>query len=106
MAITFVVFTALIAVAGAADDWERGFVQPPASARPWVYWFPLNGNITSEGITADLEAMQRVGIGGVLYMEIDQGAPKGPARFRRAAVARAVQARLPRGATGSGWRST
>ena len=25
----------------------------------------------------DLEALQRVGIGGVLYMEVDQGAPKG-----------------------------
>ena len=70
----------------------------PDSARPWVYWFSLNGNITREGITADLEAMQRVGIGGVLFMEVDQGAPKGPARVRRAAVARAVQARLRRGA--------
>ena len=60
---------------------ERGFAQPPASARPWVYWFWLNGNITSNGITADLEAMQRVGVGGVLIMEVDQGAPKGPAAF-------------------------
>ncbi|TSA36574.1 MAG: hypothetical protein D4R64_07195 [Porphyromonadaceae bacterium] len=40
-------------------------------ARPWVYWFWLNGNITREGITADLEAMNRVGIGGVLIMEVD-----------------------------------
>src|SRR6516225_7969982 len=60
---------------------EQGFVHPPGSARPWVYWFWLNGNITSNGITADLEAMQRVGIGGVLIMEVDQGAPKGPADF-------------------------
>lgn len=58
-----------------------GFANPPASARPWVYWFPLDGNITSNGITADLEAMKRVGIGGVLYMETDQGAPRGPAGF-------------------------
>jgi hypothetical protein len=60
---------------------EQNFLHPPASARPWVYWFWLNGNITSNGITADLEAMQRVGIGGVLIMEVDQGAPKGPADF-------------------------
>src|ERR1019366_1430679 len=40
-----------------------------------------DGNITREGITADLEAMRQVGIGGVLIMEVDQGAPKGPARF-------------------------
>lgn len=63
------------------SDLERGFRQPPDSARPWVYWFWLNGNITSNGITADLEAMQRVGIGGVLIMEVDQGAPAGPVGF-------------------------
>lgn len=60
---------------------ERGFLDPPESARPWVYWFWLNGNITREGITADLEAMKRVGIGGVLIMEVDQGAPLGPVDF-------------------------
>jgi hypothetical protein len=62
-------------------DLVRGFAQPPPSARPWVYWFWLNGNITREGITADLEAMQRVGIGGVLIMEVDQGVPLGPVAF-------------------------
>src|SRR4030042_1852104 len=60
---------------------RAGFVKPPDSARPWVYWFWLNSNITREGITADLEAMKRVGIGGVLIMEVDQGAPVGPAAF-------------------------
>ena len=59
------------------------FATPPDSARPWVYWFWLNGNITREGITADLEAMKRVGIGGVLIMEVDQGAPAGLAGFGR-----------------------
>ena len=60
---------------------EQDFQEPPASARPWVYWFWLNGNITSNGITADLESMRRVGIGGVLIMEVDQGAPVGPVDF-------------------------
>ena len=64
-----------------AGKLEQEFARPPASARPWVYWFWLNGNITSNGITADLEAMQRVGIGGVLIMEVDQGTPKGDAAF-------------------------
>lgn len=57
------------------------FKTPPADARPWVYWFWLNGNITREGITLDLEAMARVGIGGVLIMEVDQGSPVGPIAF-------------------------
>jgi hypothetical protein len=65
----------------AADPLATGFASPPPSARPWVYLFPLDGNLSREGITADLEAMQRVGIGGVLYMETDQGAPTGPAAF-------------------------
>ncbi len=65
----------------AADSLAKGFQSPPDSARPWVYWFWLNGNITKSGITADLEAMKRVGIGGVLIMEVDQGAPVGPVDF-------------------------
>jgi hypothetical protein len=68
-------------MAGVAGDLAQGFARPPQSARPWVYWFPLSGNLSKEGITADLEALQRAGIGGVLYMEVDQGAPKGPADF-------------------------
>ena len=62
----------------AEPDLERGFLHPPDAAKPWVYWFWLNGNITREGITADLEAMKRAGIGGVLIMEVDQGTPRGP----------------------------
>src|SRR3974390_2272164 len=65
----------------AATDLETNFLHPPPSARPWVYWFWLNGNITSNGITGDLEAMQRAGIGGVLIMEVDLGAPAGSAGF-------------------------
>jgi len=44
-----------------ADELANSFQHPPASARPWVYWFPLSGNLTKPGITADLEAMARVG---------------------------------------------
>ncbi|MCL4401665.1 MAG: hypothetical protein M1436_03235 [Acidobacteria bacterium] len=58
----------------------NGFAQPPGSFRPWVYWFWINGNLTRKGITADLEAMERVGIGGVLIMEVD-GTPAGSVGF-------------------------
>ena len=57
------------------------FASPDAQYRPWVYWFWNNGNLTKEGITADLEAMQRVGIKGVLIMEVGQGSPQGPVDF-------------------------
>jgi alpha-L-rhamnosidase len=65
----------------AEDRLKNGFIKPPASARPWFFYFALNGNLTKEGITADLEAMARVGIGGLVYFEVDQGTPKGKADF-------------------------
>lgn len=74
-------FVLAVAAAAHAADLEEGFLRPPPEARPWVYWFWLDGNLTREGVTADLEAMARAGIGGVLIMEVDQGAPPGPVRF-------------------------
>lgn len=59
---------------------EKLFVSPADDAWPWTYWYSENGNITREAITADLEAMHRVGIRGVLYMEMDLLIPKGPVR--------------------------
>src|SRR5262249_30273080 len=70
-----------IAHAAAPDPLVEHFVHPPDSARPWVNWFWLDGNITREGITADLEAMKRVGIGGVWLMDITQDIPAGPVAF-------------------------
>ncbi|MBN2211464.1 MAG: hypothetical protein JW709_08735 [Sedimentisphaerales bacterium] len=63
------------------SELEKNFLSPPDSARPWVYWFWINGNITREGITADLEAMARVGVGGVLIMEVTEGVPVCPVEF-------------------------
>jgi hypothetical protein len=41
----------------------------------------MNGNVTREGITADLEAMQRVGIGGAQIFNVGCGIPVGPVEF-------------------------
>src|SRR5258708_39761325 len=62
------------------------FASPPASARPWVYWFWNNGNVTRAGITADLEAMRRAGIGGVIIMDVVErfAPPPGTADFMNA----------------------
>jgi len=46
------------------DKLEAGFIAPPESAKPRVWWHWMNGNITKEGIKADLEWMKRIGIGG------------------------------------------
>ena len=41
---------------------ESDFVNPPEETKPWCYWYWLNGDITKDGITKDLEAMAKVGI--------------------------------------------
>ena len=43
---------------------ERGFQEPPQSARPRVWWHWMNGNISKDGIKLDLDWMHRVGIAG------------------------------------------
>ncbi|MDR3229523.1 MAG: hypothetical protein LBT53_09000 [Puniceicoccales bacterium] len=58
-----------------------GFAKPAPENRPWVFWFWNNGNLNRDGITADLEAMRDTGIGGVLIMDVGQGAPRGPVDF-------------------------
>src|SRR5512135_3632250 len=53
------------------DALERGFLNPPDSAKPRVWWHWMSGNITKEGIKADLEWMKRAGIGG--FQNFDAG---------------------------------
>ena len=52
------------------DIIEKNFRTPPESAKPWVFWYWLHGAVSKEGITADLEAMKEVGIGGAYLMSI------------------------------------
>src|SRR6266496_1996686 len=60
----------------AEDALQRGFKDPPESARPRVWWHWLNGNVTKEGITADLEWMKRVGIAGMQMFDGSLGVPQ------------------------------
>src|SRR5882724_1995592 len=67
--------------ATAADAIESGFHHPPDSARPQTWWHWMNGNITKAGITADLEAMKQIGLGGATIVNVDCGIPRGPVAF-------------------------
>jgi hypothetical protein len=62
--------------APAPDALAQGFVAPPESAKPRVWWHWLSGNVSKPGITADLEWMKRVGLGGMQMFDGDMGAPK------------------------------
>jgi hypothetical protein len=61
---------------GSGDDLEKGFQQPPDSAKPRIWWHWMNGNVTKEGITADLEWMHRVGIAGMQMFDGNLGTPQ------------------------------
>ncbi len=60
------------------------FYTPPASAGVYTWWHWMDGNITREGITRDLESMKKQGITGVTILNIgllgdqDFGIPKVP----------------------------
>ncbi|RPH34910.1 glycosyl hydrolase, partial [bacterium] len=77
-----VLLFSFVTLSAAQDDDLRGqFSNPPDSARPWVYWMWMDGNLSREGITADLESMKQAGIGGVIICEVNVGVPRGPVDF-------------------------
>src|SRR6266498_4227667 len=59
----------------------KSFAHPPASARPGVYWYFLDGNMDRKAMTADLESMAETGIGNLLFLEVNLGVPAGPVKF-------------------------
>ncbi len=67
--------------ASAVESLQESFAHPPSAAKPWVYWYFMDGNLTREGMTADLEAMKRAGIGGGTFLEVNIGIPRGPVDF-------------------------
>ena len=48
---------------------EKGWDNPPSSARLRAYWWWLNGNVTRESITRDLEQMKAKGFGGAVIID-------------------------------------
>ena len=52
------------------DNLRELFIHPPDEAHPRCYWYWMNGNITREGILADLDALAEIGVCGVNYFDI------------------------------------
>ena len=55
-------FQPMIAQSALRQQFVNSSVQ---EARPWTFWYWMFGAVTPEGITADLEAMHRVGSRGL-----------------------------------------
>jgi hypothetical protein len=62
----------------ASSGLQESFINPPESSKAYTWWHWMNGNVTKEGITLDLESMKRVGIGGFQNFDVGQDIPKGP----------------------------
>ena len=59
----------------------KNFLNPPDRTKPGVYWYFMDGNQNRDEMTADLEAMASVGIGKVVFLEVNIGVPRGPVNF-------------------------
>lgn len=78
--ITLPFFLPLLVSAG-ADDLASSFRTPPDSARPGVYWYFMDGNLSRQGMTRDLESMKAAGLGHLVFLEVNVGVPRGPVDF-------------------------
>ena len=60
---------------------EKDFITPPMKVRPSTYWMWMNGNITKEGLTKDLEHMKRTSMGGAMMFNVGVGIARGPVDY-------------------------
>ena len=56
---------------------ETGWDNPPTEARLRAYWWWLNGNVTKQSITRDLEEMKAKGFGGAVIIDADGSSQDG-----------------------------
>lgn len=65
-----------VAILG-ADSLESGWADPPREARLRAYWWWLNGCVTKEAITRDLQEMKAKGFGGAMICDADGSSQDG-----------------------------
>ncbi len=65
----------------ASDISPEVFASPSHEYGPMTWWHWINGNVTKEGILADLSEMNRVGIRGVQMFNTHMYVPEGPVEF-------------------------
>ncbi|MDG1191175.1 MAG: glycosyl hydrolase [Flavobacteriaceae bacterium] len=53
------------------EEMYSNFMNPPDNMRPWTYYYWINNHVSKEGITKDLEAMEKVGIGTALIANMN-----------------------------------
>ena len=56
-------------------------MNPPDSAKPYVMWYWMGGNISKTGLKKDLDAMKEAGVGGAQIFNIRTHSPAGPVKI-------------------------
>lgn len=74
-------FCAATIYAQSIDHLKKDFLSPPDSAKPGVYWYFMDGNLTRESMTKDLESMKKAGIANLIFLEVNVGVPRGKVDF-------------------------
>jgi len=72
---SFLIFTFLVSLTllfscsrdPSGEKLEHLFHNPPDEAKPWVYWFWMDGNVTREGITEVLPILRTTESGFLIY---------------------------------------
>jgi len=78
------IFIPLLIITGCTqtkDELKESFLNPPDSAKPGVYWYFMDGNLSREEMTKDLESMKAAGISNLIFLEVGIGVPRGPVDF-------------------------
>ena len=97
------------------DSIEKEFQNPPDWAKPHTWWHWVDGHVSKEGISKDMEAWKALGIGGFQQFDISWGIPDGGTEFNspdyhdkmRHAFNEAERLGLEAGInSASGWSST
>ena len=70
-------FSCFAAEQVSSADLEKGFGNPPVESRIRAYWWWLNGNVTPESISRDLQEMKKMGWGGALVCDADGSNQRG-----------------------------
>lgn len=81
LTITIIALAFTSCTAQSEDKLKESFKNPPDNSKPGVYWYFMDGNLSCEGMTKDLESMKEVGISNLIFLEVGIGVPRGPVDF-------------------------
>ncbi|HMS71357.1 MAG TPA: glycosyl hydrolase, partial [Saprospiraceae bacterium] len=77
----FLLVSCTFVICQSTDPFAKNFKNPDDDYKPATWMHGMSGNMSKVGMTKDLEAIKKVGIGKVLLFNITQGIPHGPIKY-------------------------